>query len=683
MRLAEEAEELRQENGRQLSEIENLEKEISKLKKQRTVDAVRSPDRTVAELNDLRIENERLQDDLQEYEKQLNEKDKRIEELEDQLEYLYKQEEQNRDRRSHSRNSRKNRNSGEKKFVSLIATPGTENDTPLSELSQDTRSPANSLHSNNSDNNNNNNNTSNKGIPKINVGNSVNLHELKEQESDYNSMQDNSPQDPRTTTSLNSISRSRGNTANTNNNDTTPPTGGDNESKLTDMLSPADSDVIVDSAFADENEDGSLVFVLFWFGLVWLGLVWFGKFGDDIFVFIFVAHQSRVTGMLCHPLRNMCVTCAHDGEIRLWSMNPSIKAKSKQVRCYKYSHVNGRALCMAFSPNGDYLCVGGGYKNTAQGMIYVFYIGPGSNFSTPSPDSSSSSDKKFRTASTALATTNEEGSLIFRHVSSDDEDINNSIIRNGEFHSVAFSKDGNYIFAGDNTGQITIYDVLEQKPVDCLNESSDVIHSLYPWKNYMFVCTSRMLSVIDLKNLSKLAQLSSKKSGSSFGLKLKSNIIYQTGNQSYAMKVIGICTDPENTKNNYLIIGNTRKLESFILPTNIMKDKLTSMGKKFTDKVDQKEMNLFTTVQVHNKQKNYFIAARKDNHTPKVFDVLTGKTVKGCKYRSLVAFVDFVYFRNFDNYCIICCQDYDSAGKGSKKPLPVTMKMWKFRDPSL
>merc|ERR1712176_52011 len=186
-------------------------------------------------------------------------------------------------------------------------------------------------------------------------------------------------------------------------------------------------------------------------------------------------HRGEVLAMCAAPNTYVCATSATDKTVRLWTIDPK-EAKSKdQVKASFCAKMEGMALSLAYTRDGTYLVAGCVYKNGPDGLLIIWNMLKGDG----------------------------EVEFLFRSRPS---------VRFGRAHCVRWSDDSKYIFSGDTTGSIWIWDVVNQIQLAEVRAHKDVVHDIGIAGTAMFSCSlDQTIAAFDMKRLEASAGKKKKK----------------------------------------------------------------------------------------------------------------------------------------------------------------------------
>eukprot|EP01084_Bolivina_argentea_P139204 244892_1 len=176
-------------------------------------------------------------------------------------------------------------------------------------------------------------------------------------------------------------------------------------------------------------------------------------------------HRGEVLAMCAAPNTYYAATSATDKSVRLWIIDPKAAKAKEQVKPAYRSQMEGVALSLAYTTDGTYLVAGCAYKNGPEGLLLIWNMLKGDG----------------------------EVEFLFRSRPS---------VRFGRAHCVRWSDDSKYIFSGDTTGTVWIWDVVNQIQLAEVRSHKDVVHDIGCAGNSMFTCSlDQTISVFDLRRL--------------------------------------------------------------------------------------------------------------------------------------------------------------------------------------
>merc|ERR1712228_689434 len=176
-------------------------------------------------------------------------------------------------------------------------------------------------------------------------------------------------------------------------------------------------------------------------------------------------HRGEILAMCAAPNTYIAATSATDKSVRLWIIDPKEPKAKDQVKPAYRSQMEGVALSLAYTKDGTYLVAGCAYKNGPDGLLIIWNMLKGDG----------------------------EVEFLFRSRPS---------VRFGRAHCVRWSDDSKYIFSGDTTGSIWIWDVEQQIQLAEVRSHKDVVHDIGIAGSAMFSCSlDQTIAAFDMKQL--------------------------------------------------------------------------------------------------------------------------------------------------------------------------------------
>jgi len=127
--------------------------------------------------------------------------------------------------------------------------------------------------------------------------------------------------------------------------------------------------------------------------------------------------------------------------------------------------MQGTALSLAFTNDGKYLVAGVAHQNGPEGALLIWNMEKGDG----------------------------DVEILFR---------SRPTLRFGRASCVCWSNDNKYIFSGDSTGVIWVWDMERQTQLAEIQAHKDVCHDLGVARNFLFSCSlDQTLCCFDLKDL--------------------------------------------------------------------------------------------------------------------------------------------------------------------------------------
>lgn len=366
-------------------------------------------------------------------------------------------------------------------------------------------------------------------------------------------------------------------------------------------------------------------------------------------------HSGEILAMCVAPNTYTVATTAADKSVRLWLIDPK-ESKARQIVPWKRSQMEGIALSLAFTRDGTHLVAGCAYKNGPEGLLIVWNM-----------------EEK-----------DGEVKRLFRSRPS---------VRFGRAHAVRCSDDGRYIFSGDTTGSIWVWDMEHQVQLAEIHGHSDVVHDIQCVGSNLFTCAlDQTIAVLDLDKMeSKLRQRrrsskrSSKKlvklnSASMSSLKKKDLSKIHVKRLAVKMKAEQIQRNDkypfwvlDTTEDGATLVAGSRKIN--IWRTSGLGSDDDSKAQDGAEKlvkgpvVTDSDLEHVQSLQV---KKGQIVICRRDVSRAKIFSAEDGKEVtKSSKYKTAVKRVQFTYD---SQHCVVCCQ----KGEGGKAK-PPSMHLWNIK----
>merc|ERR1712129_46003 len=351
-------------------------------------------------------------------------------------------------------------------------------------------------------------------------------------------------------------------------------------------------------------------------------------------------HRGEVLALCAAPNKYTAATSATDKSVRLWLIDPSSAKSKEQVRASFRAQMEGVALSLAYTRDGAYLAAGCAYKNAPDGLIIVWDMNAGDG----------------------------EEAFLFRSRPS---------VRFGRAHCVRWSDSNAYIFSGDTTGSIWIWDVAQQIQLAEVRAHKDVLHDIGVAGRALFSCAlDQTLSVFDMKKLEvRMAKDKKRKKKKSKVHVHEPYVLKATQiekDESYPYRV---CAPTEDAKT--LVAGTTRKIKCFSFSgfgDGGADDKKTkdggggaaslTKGPGMTDG----ESDHVQSIQVRRGQ---VVISRRNVPKANIFSTSNGKLVAKAKFKAPVKRVQFTF--DTEN-CVVCTQKQDG-----KKAKPPGMHLWNYK----
>ena len=251
------------------------------------------------------------------------------------------------------------------------------------------------------------------------------------------------------------------------------------------------------------------------------------------------------------------------------------------------------------------------------------------------------------------------------------------VIRPSEFakfgapHCVHWSDDDKYIFSGDITGCISVFDAANRRQLAKIEAHKDIVHDMSVAGTALFSCSAdQTIAVFDLNELSK-----------DLDLEQKSGDIEHSSDEAKIYKATQLRKNEkypfwklQSTQSGQTLFAGDRKLWSFKFSGFEKIDELKEIenesycklfeGPKISD-------NDYEHIQSIHFQKGLVVISRRDLQRCKIFETSTGKQTAKKEFKAPVKSVQFV----FDNeHCVVCTQKQEA--KRFKSPI---MHLWNYK----
>jgi len=304
--------------------------------------------------------------------------------------------------------------------------------------------------------------------------------------------------------------------------------------------------------------------------------------------------------------------------------------------------MEGMALSLAYTRDGTYLVAGCAYKNGPDGLLIIWNMLKGDG----------------------------EVEFLFRSRPS---------VRFGRAHCVRWSDDSKYIFSGDTTGSIWIWDVVQQIQLAEVRSHKDVVHDIGIAGNAMFSCSlDQTIAAFDMKRL----EMGNKKKKK----KKKKNANAMDKVHVHEPSVYKAKQIDKNEKYPYWLVQPTEDAQSLIAGSRKMNVWKFS-GFAEVDADDSKKNNAVSDcslekgprisdgdlehVQSIQVRRGQVVISRRDVPRAKIFNTTSGLEVAKAKFKAPVKRVQFTF--DSEN-CVVCTQKQD--GKKAKAP---GMHLWNYK----
>eukprot|EP01084_Bolivina_argentea_P089038 160740_1 len=204
-------------------------------------------------------------------------------------------------------------------------------------------------------------------------------------------------------------------------------------------------------------------------------------------------HSGQMLAMVAAPNKYEMATSAKDKTVKLWKIN--LEQNQKLVPFFS-AKVSGYALSLAYNKIGNYLAAGCAYKRGAEGIIIIW----GTNKGIISDEIKEDMDEDI---------CNYSIKCIFASCNK---------LRFSKVHCIAWSNDSKYLFGGDTTGIIWVWDVVNKTQLARIDTHKDVVNniSISHKNNALFSCSlDHTICVFNLNKLKKKKKSTKKKNISS------------------------------------------------------------------------------------------------------------------------------------------------------------------------
>eukprot|EP01084_Bolivina_argentea_P089037 160739_1 len=160
-------------------------------------------------------------------------------------------------------------------------------------------------------------------------------------------------------------------------------------------------------------------------------------------------HKGQMLAMVAAPNKYEMATSAKDKTVKLWKINLS---QNQKLTPYFSAKVSGYAMSLAYNRIGNYLAAGCAYESGAEGIIIVW----GTSKDTVSDEIKENKEEDI---------SNYSIKCVF---------ASSNKLRFSKVHCIAWSNDSKYLFSGDTTGIIWIWDFVKQTQLARLDAHKDV-----------------------------------------------------------------------------------------------------------------------------------------------------------------------------------------------------------------
>jgi len=347
-------------------------------------------------------------------------------------------------------------------------------------------------------------------------------------------------------------------------------------------------------------------------------------------------HRGEVLGMVAAPNNYMVATSATDKSVRLWQIEPDKEKAKDQVHPVYRAQMEGVALSLAYTRDGAYLVAGCAYKNGPEGLLIIWNMLKGDGMVE----------------------------FLFRSRPS---------VRFGRAHCVRWSDDSKYIFSGDTTGSVWVWDVENQLQLAEVKMHKDVVHDIGVAGNALFTCgLDQTIAAFDLSRLIGGKNGKKKKKIKKDKIHVHEPTVFKAKqldkNEKYPYWVL------QPTEDGATLIAGARKLWGFkfsgFSDSDDAKKAVSecSLDKKAGPRLTDTDAEHVQSVQV---RRGLVVISRRDVPRAKIFDVSKGAEFAKAKFKNPVKRIQFT----FDTTnCVVCCQKQD--GKNCKPP---SMYLWNYK----
>eukprot|EP01083_Nonionella_stella_P055986 147641_1 len=342
-------------------------------------------------------------------------------------------------------------------------------------------------------------------------------------------------------------------------------------------------------------------------------------------------HRGEVLAMCASPINYYAATSATDKSVRLWAIDPTAEKSREQVKPVYRAQMEGVALSLAYTRDGTYLVAGCAYKNGPEGLLIIWNMNKGDG----------------------------EVEFLFRSRPS---------VRFGRAHCVRWSDDSRYIFSGDTTGSVWIWDAPNQILLAEVRAHKDVVHDIGVARSAMFSCgLDQTIAVFDMDRLTKKKKKRVKKDKIHVHKPTVFKAKQVNKNDKYPYWVV------QPTEDASVLIAGARKMWSFKFTG--FKDSDDAKKKDVSDadldkgpRITDTDLEHVQSIQVRRGQ---VVISRRELTKVKIFSTSNGSETAKAKFKAPVKRVQFT----FDNQnCVVCTQKQDG-----KKAKPPGMHLWNYK----
>ena len=244
-------------------------------------------------------------------------------------------------------------------------------------------------------------------------------------------------------------------------------------------------------------------------------------------------------------------------------------------------------------------------------------------------------------------------------------------VRFGRAHCVRWSDDSKYIFSGDTTGSIWIWDTENQIQLAEVRAHKDVVHDIGVAGNAMFSCSlDQTISAFDMTRLTMSAGKKKKKKIKKDKIHMHEPTVFKAKhlnkNEKYPYWVL------QPTESADLLIAGARKLHSFkfsgFSDSDDSKSQVSECSLDKGPRLTDSDLEHVQSVQVRRGQ---IVISRRDVPRCKIFSASTGQEQAKAKFKAPVKRVQFTF--DAQN-CVVCTQKQDG-----KKAKPPGMHLWNYK----